>query len=364
MKIHEITSYLEEFAPLALQESYDNAGLLIGSQDLEVKKALITLDVTKDVVEEAVSQKCDLIVAHHPLIFKGLKKIDYQSDTGKMIARLIRENIAVYAAHTNLDNVLGGVNGILSEKLGLTNVHILAPKTNTLLKLVVFCPVAHAENVQQAMFDAGAGNIGNYDSCSFNSTGYGTFKASDKANPYVGEAGSLHKEEEVRIETVAPEYLLNKIISSMLAMHPYEEVAYDIFPLANEQQNVGTGIIGELQHESDGTKFLKFVKQQLNAAYIRHTEIIDKPVKKVAVCGGSCSFLIHQAYRAGADIFITADVKYHEFFDYKGKMTIVDAGHYETEQFAKELLYAKLKGKFPNFALQISNTITNPINFL
>ena len=256
------------------------------------------------------------------------------------------------------------LTGILSEKLGLTNVHILAPKTNTLLKLVVFCPVAHAENVQQAMFDAGAGNIGNYDSCSFNSTGYGTFKASDKANPYVGEAGSLHKEEEVRIETVAPEYLLNKIISSMLAVHPYEEVAYDIFPLANEQQNVGAGIIGELQHESDGTKFLKFVKQQLNAAYIRHTEIIDKPVKKVAVCGGSCSFLIHQAYRAGADIFITADVKYHEFFDYKGKMTIVDAGHYETEQFAKELLYAKLKGKFPNFALQISNTITNPINFL
>ncbi len=364
MKIYEITSYLEQLAPLGLQESYDNAGLLIGSPGHTVKKALITLDVTPKVVEEAVAQKCDLIVAHHPLIFKELKKIDYQTDTGKMIVRLIKEDIAVYAAHTNLDNVIGGVNGILAEKLGLTHPNILAPKSNTLFKLAVFCPVDHAGKVQQAMFDAGAGSIGNYDSCSFNSTGYGTFKASDKANPYVGEAGRLHKEEEIRIETVVSEYLLSNIISSMLAVHPYEEVAYDVFPLANQQNNVGAGVIGELEHETDGNEFLRFVKKQLNASHLRHTEVIRKPVRKVAVCGGSCSFLIHQAYRAGADIFITADVKYHEFFDYKGEMTIVDAGHYETEQFAKELLYAKLKGKFPNFALQISNTITNPINFL
>ncbi len=364
MKIYEITSYLEQLAPLGLQESYDNAGLLIGAADREVKKALITLDVTGEVVEEALEHQCDLIIAHHPLIFKELKKIDYNSDTGKMIVNLVKGDIAVYAVHTNIDNVLEGVNGILAEKLGLHHVKILAPKSNTLFKIAVFCPVAHANKVRQAMFDAGAGNIGNYDSCSFNSEGFGTFKASENADPFVGEAGELHKEKEIRIETVVPEYFLRSVISAMIAVHPYEEVAYDVFPLANEQQNVGAGIIGELPRETDGKEFLRFIKQQLNAAYLRHTEMINKPVKKVAVCGGSGSFLIHQAYRAGADIYITADVKYHEFFNYKGKMIIVDAGHYETEQFAKELLYAKLKGKFPNFALQISNTITNPINFL
>ncbi len=364
MKVYEITSYLEMFAPPGLQESYDNAGLIIGSAGSEVEKALITLDVTNEVVTEAIENGCDFIIAHHPVIFKSLKKIDYQTEQGALIARIIKEGIAVYAAHTNLDNVPEGVNGILADKLGLKNTRILSPKKDNLYKLVVFCPVDAAENVRNAIFNAGAGEIGNYSWCSFNSEGIGTFKASEKASPYVGKIGEVHREAEVRVETVVPSYFLKGVISAMIDAHPYEEVAYDLFPMANVQSNAGTGIVGELEKETAGEEFLAHVKNVLNAAAIRHTKFLNKPVKTVAVCGGSCSFLIDQAYRAGADVFITSDVKYHEFFDHSEEMIIVDAGHYETEQFAKELLYDKLIRKFPNFALQISKAKTNPINFL
>ncbi len=364
MKVYEITSYIEKLAPLALQESYDNVGLIIGTARSEVNKALITLDVTNEVVQEAVQNGCDMIIAHHPVIFRGLKKIDYQTEQGALIARLIREGITVYAAHTNLDNVPDGVNGILAEKLGLKNPRVLSPKKDNLYKLVVFCPLEAADKVREAVFNAGAGEIGNYSWCSFNSEGFGTFKASEKANPYVGEIGEVHREPEVRIETVVPSYFLNSVIRSMLEAHPYEEVAYDLYPMANEQNNAGTGIIGQLEKETDAEEFLLDVKKRLNASGIRHTPVVKKQVKNIAVCGGSCSFLIEQAYRAGAEVFITADVKYHEFFEHSSEMIIVDAGHYETEQFAKELLYDKLIRKFPNFALQISKTKTNPINFL
>ena len=364
MKVYEITSYLEKFAPSGLQESYDNTGLIIGSAGSEIKKALITLDVTDKVVSEAIENGCDFIIAHHPVIFKSLKKIDYQTEQGALIARIIKEGIAVYAAHTNLDNVPEGVNGILAEKIGLKNTRILSPKKDNLYKLVVFCPVDVAEKVRKAVFNAGAGEIGNYSWCSFNSEGVGTFKASDKANPYVGEIGKVHEEKEMKIETVVPSYFLKGVISAMITAHPYEEVAYDLFPMANVQNNAGTGIIGELEKETSAKEFLTHVKKVLKASAIRHTRFLQKPVKTVAVCGGSCSFLIDHAYHSGADVFITSDVKYHEFFDHSEEMIIVDAGHYETEQFAKELLYDKLIRKFPNFALQISKAKTNPINFL
>jgi len=364
MTVHEITSYLEQIAPLGLQESYDNSGLLIGSPNQKADKTLITVDVTEEVVKEAIENNCNLIISHHPIIFKALKKIDYQSDIGSIITKLIKADIAVYAMHTNLDNMLDGVNGILAQKLGLSNLKILSPKKDTLNKLVVFCPTDYVNNVRQAIFNTGAGNIGNYSSCSFNSEGYGTFMALEGTNPFVGDIGKLHNEEEVKIESIVPSYLIKQVISAMISAHPYEEVAYDIYPLLNKQFNIGSGIIGELKQETEINEFLINVKEQLDAPYIRHSQLLEKKVKKIAICGGSGSFLIDDAYRAGADVFITGDVKYHDFFEHKGEMTIVDAGHFETEQFTKELIYSRLMRKFPNFALQISKARTNPIYFL
>ena len=364
MTVHEITSYLEQIAPLSLQESYDNSGLLIGSPNQKADKTLITVDITEDVVKEAIENNCNLIISHHPIIFKALKKINHESAIGSIITKLIKADIAVYAMHTNLDNMLDGVNGILAQKLDLNNLKILSLKKNTLNKLVVFCPTDHVNDVQQAIFNAGAGNIGNYSSCSFNSEGFGTFMALEGTNPFVGDIGKLHKEKEVKIESIVPAYLIKQVITAMISAHPYEEVAYDIYPLLNKQFNIGSGIIGELKQEIEINKFLINVKEQLDAPYIRHSQLLENKVKKVAICGGSGSFLIDDAYRAGADVFITGDIKYHDFFEHKGEMTIVDAGHFETEQFTKELIYSRLMRKFPNFALQISKARTNPIYFL
>jgi len=364
MIISEITSYLEHIAPLGLQESYDNSGLIIGHRKKKISKALISLDVTNNVIAEAIESGCNLIIAHHPLIFKSLKKIDTSSAIGSMITELIKNDIALYAIHTNLDNIKEGVNAKLAEKLGLTHQKILLPNTGLLNKLAVFCPTSHVEKVQQAMFEAGAGHIGNYNSCSFNTSGFGTFKAQDGASPFVGKIDKLHREEEIKIEVVLPSYLTLQIVSAMIDAHPYEEVAYDIYPLNNAQQNIGAGMIGELTEETDIKVFLETVKKELNATHIRYSKALKKKVKKIAICGGSGSFLIDNAYRAGAEVFITGDIKYHDFFEHLGEMILVDAGHYETEQFTKELLYDKLKGKFPNFALQISKARTNPIYFL
>ncbi len=364
MIISEITSYLEQMAPLGLQESYDNSGLIIGHHNQKISKALISLDVTNDTIADAIDSGCNLIIAHHPLIFKSLKKIDTSSPIGSMIRMLIMNDIALYAIHTNLDNILEGVNAKLAEKLGLKHLQILAPKTGLLHKLAVFCPTGYVEKVQQSIFEAGGGHIGNYNSCSFNTAGFGTFKAEDGASPFVGEIDKLHHEEEMKIEVVIPSYLAQKVISAMVDAHPYEEVAYDIYPLNNAQQNIGAGMIGELTEETEIKVFLEIVKKELNATQIRYSKALNKKVKKIAICGGSGSFLINNAYKAGADVFITGDLKYHDFFEHQGEMTLVDAGHYETEQFTKELLYDKLKGKFPNFALQISKARTNPIYFL
>jgi len=364
MIISQITSYLEQLAPLSLQESYDNAGLIIGNRNQKISKALISLDVTGNVIKEAIDSSCNLIIAHHPLIFKSLKKIDTGSAIGSMISMLIKNDIALYAIHTNLDNIMEGVNAKLAESLGLINRQILVPKSGMLHKLAVFCPADHVAKVQQAMFESGAGHIGNYNSCSFNTSGFGTFKAEDGTSPFVGEIGKLHREEEMKIEVVLPSYLTLQVVSAMVNAHPYEEVAYDIYPLNNAQQNIGAGMIGELKEETEIKVLLETVKRKLNAPHVRHSEVLNKKVKKIAICGGSGSFLINDAYKSGADVFITADIKYHDFFEHQGEMTLVDAGHYETEQFTKELIYDKLKGKFPNFALQISKAKTNPIYFL
>ena len=364
MKISQIAAALEEIAPLNLQESYDNSGLLIGFHDQIIQKALITLDVTEAVIDEAISENCELIIAHHPMIFKGIKKLTGSNLTERLIVKAIKNDIAIYAIHTNLDNVSQGVNKKLAEKLNLRNVKILQPGKSELMKLVVFCPVDYFEKVRAAMFEAGAGYIGNYSDCSFNTSGTGSFKAMDGSKPFVGEQGKMHEEKEIRIETIVASYRISTVLKAIIKVHPYEEVAYDIYPLNNTDPTIGAGMIGELKQEEDAKTFLQKVKQTLGTPYLRHNSLIQRKVKKVAICGGSGSFLIDTAHRAGADIFISGDIKYHEFFEYKGEMTVADAGHFETEQFTKDLLYDILKEKFPNFALQISGTDTNPVSFL
>ena len=363
MKLGKIIEYLEQIAPLSLQESYDNAGLLTGNRDQEIGKALITLDVTPEVMNEAIQEKAGLILAHHPVIFHGLKHLRGDNMVERLVIQAIKNDIALYAVHTNLDNVFDGVNARLAQEIGLQKTRILAPE-GQLKKLVVYVPVRQAEKVRAALLDAGAGHIGNYSHCSFRMAGEGTFKALDGAHPYVGKVGEIHHEEEMRIETIVPDYLLSRVVQAMLREHPYEEPAYDIFPLDNKNGFTGAGLIGELPEPLAAMDFLQRLKNHLQAQAIRYGVLVPQEIKKVALCGGSGSFLMHAAFSAGADVFVTADLKYHDFFLFQNQMLLVDAGHYETEQFTKELLFDLLTKKFPNFALQISRFNTNPVSFL
>jgi len=364
MKIKDITNYLETIAPLSLQESYDNAGFITGNKNNELNGVLITLDTTPEIVNEAIEKNTNLIVSHHPIIFKGLKKITGNNYVEKTIIKAIKNDIAIYALHTNLDNVSEGVNAILCKKLGLINCKPLVPGENQLRKLVTFIPKKHFDTISTKIFEAGAGHIGNYDNCGFNTEGSGTFRAGDNTNPFVGEKGKIHTEPEIRFETIFPYFLQNKIINTLLSAHPYEEVAYDIYTLNNTFDKTGAGMFGELETELSETEFLKKIKTTLNAGIIRHTNLLNKPVKKVALCGGSGSFLLKNAIRQKADIFISSDFKYHEFFDADNKILIADAGHFETEQFTKELIFDILTKKFNNFACFLSKVNTNPINYL
>jgi len=362
--IKEVTDYLETLAPKAYQENYDNSGLLIGHPLASVKGVLVTLDCIESIVDEAIQTNCNLIVAHHPILFKGLKKLTGQNYVERTLIKAIKNDIAIYAAHTNLDNIAHGVNAMICEKIGILNYRILAAKSSILKKIVTFCPVQSAEKVREAMFNAGAGHIGHYDSCSFNLAGQGTFRALDGADPFVGEIGKLHHEDETRIEIIYPFYLETPIISAMLEAHPYEEVAYDIYPLTNEMKNIGAGMIGELETPENAIDFLKRIKAVFGAGCVKHTKIVNQKASKIAVCGGSGSFLIPDAIKAGADIFITGDIKYHEFFDADQKIIIADIGHYESEQFTRELLMSIIKKKNPTFAVRISGINTNPIQYI
>lgn len=364
MKIREITDYLEEIAPLAYQESYDNSGLLTGHKEQEVKNTLITLDCTEAIIEEAIQKKCELIISHHPIIFKGLKKLTGSNYIERTIIKAIQNNIAIYAIHTNLDNVDFGVNKMICDKLKLENCQVLAPKSDLLRKLVVFCPTEQASKVRTALLNSGAGQVGNYDNCSFNTIGEGTFRANENANPYIGKIGETHSETEIKVEVIFPSHLQGKILQAMYSEHPYEEVAYDIIPLSNKHQNIGSGMIGELSSPMDSIKFLNFVKETMKTDCIRYTNPTKKEVKRIAVCGGSGSFLLSNAKQMNADIFITGDFKYHEFFDADNELIIADIGHYESEQFTKQLIMGLLKEKFPKFATHLSELNTNPINYL
>jgi len=361
--INEITNAIEAFAPLNLQEDYDNAGFITGNGKTDCTGALLSLDCTEAVIEEAIQSNCNLIVAHHPIIFKGLKKLTGSNYVERTIIKAIQNNIAIYACHTNIDNVIDGVNAKIAQKLGLVNLKILAPKSGLLRKLIVFVPASHADKVREALFSAGAGHIGNYENVSFNSDGKGTFKGNEHAKPFLGEANKLSIEAEIRIETLFEVQDQARIISAMLGVHPYEEVAYDIFPLENKHQQIGSGLIGDLEKELSENEFMTKVKSTFNLKILKHTNLTNKKIKKVAVCGGSGQFLLKNAINSNADSYVSSDFKYHELFDAEGKLLALDIGHYESEQFTPEIFYDIIRKKFPKFALHLSKTNTNPVNY-
>lgn len=361
--VKDITNALEAFAPLSLQEDYDNAGLITGNSNTECTGVLFSLDCTEAVIEEAKQKKCNLVVAHHPIIFKGLKKLSGGTYVERTIISSIKNDVAIYACHTNIDNVIDGVNAKIAQKLGLKNIKILSPKNELLKKLVVFVPSAHADNVREAILSNGGGHIGNYSHCSFNLDGTGTFMGNDDTKPFVGEQNKLHKEPEIRVETVFEGHNQSRVISAMIAAHPYEEVAYDIYPLENKHLKIGSGIVGELEKPLPEKDFMALVKKTFNVPTLKHTHLTNKNIQKVALCGGSGQFLLKNAIISKADTYITADFKYHEFFDADGKILLLDIGHFESEQFTPEIFYEIITEKFPKFAIHLSKTHTNPVNY-
>jgi dinuclear metal center YbgI/SA1388 family protein len=361
MKIKDVTGCIEGLAPLHLQEDYDNAGLLIGNHEKECTGIMVSLDVTEQIVEEARKKNCNLIVAHHPIIFKGLKKLNGKNYVERTVISAIKNNIAVYAVHTNLDNIIAGVNKKIAEKLNLQNCQTLLSKEGTLKKLVTFSPRENAEEVRNALFKSGAGAIGNYSECSFNVEGSGTFKAGDGSDPFVGEIGERHLENETRIEVVFPGFLQNQLVKNLKLAHPYEEVAYYISTLDNSRDDVGSGLTGELNEEISEAELLKILKENFNLSVIKHTQFLHKKIKKIALCGGAGFFLLPHAIAAGAQAYITGDIKYHTFFDADSRILLADIGHYESEQYTIDLVAEFLQQKFPNFAVLKTEMNTNPV---
>jgi dinuclear metal center YbgI/SA1388 family protein len=359
----EFTRWLEELIPPAFQEHYDNSGLQVGDPDAIVDSVLLSVDVTAKVIAEAREYRCNLIISHHPLIFTPLKRVAGGSETERCVASAVRAGIAIYSAHTSFDNLSWGVSHILAEKIGLTKIRVLAPLKGKLSKLITFVPVAHAGRVREALFAAGAGHIGNYDRCSFNVTGDGTYRAGEGADPFAGKVGEDHTEQEIRIEAVMPSHLSPACVRALIMAHPYEEVAYDIIALENEYHGAGAGAIGTLPAPLTVTMLLEKLKELTGIQVIRYSGDTARTVTTVAVCGGSGSDLISNAARAGADAFVTGDVKYHAFTQAPDDMIVADIGHYESEKFSLELLHDLINKKFPKFALRFSGIKTNPINY-
>lgn len=364
MKIKEIVSALERFAPLPLQDGFDNAGLQIGLTEAEATGALLCLDVTESVIDEAITLGYNLVISHHPLIFKGYKSITGKDYVERCILKAIKNDIVIYSAHTNLDNASGGVNFKIAEKIGLKNIRILSCKEDSLLKLVTFVPVEHAENVRRALFNAGCGNIGDYDSCSYNLEGEGTFRAQEGTHPFCGEIGELHIEKEIRIETILPSYKKSAVVRALIAEHPYEEPAFDFYPLKNSWTQAGAGVIGELECPETELDFLKRIKDIFEVGCIKHNELTGRSIRKVALCGGAGAFLLSDAISCNADVFITGEIRYHDYFGHENDILMAEIGHYESEQYTKEIFYSLLRGLFPDFGIQFSKINTNPIKYL
>ncbi|MCO5248969.1 MAG: Nif3-like dinuclear metal center hexameric protein [Chitinophagales bacterium] len=364
IKISNIIEVVEQIAPPSLQESYDNARLIVGDKDVECTGVLICLDAIEAVIDEAIEKRCNLVLAHHPIVFSGLKSLTGKNYIERVIIKAVKNDIAIYAAHTNLDNVMKGVNSKIAEKLGLRNVKILSPKSGVLKKLYTYVPIDATDSVKKALFEAGAGNVGEYSECSFQIAGEGTFKGSEKSHPFVGKRGERHTEKENKIEVLYPDYLERRVLSALFSAHPYEEVAYEIIGLDNVHQEIGSGMIGDLDEPISSKDFLNMVKIIMKTDVIRYTQIVKEKIQKVAICGGAGSFLLNTAIVQNADVFITGDFKYHQFFDADRRIIIADIGHYESEQYTIDLFYEILVKKFPTFALYLTTINTNPVNYL
>jgi len=363
MKLSDFINYFDTVFPFSYQESYDNSGLIIGLYDQEISGALITLDIIEEVVQEAIEKKCNLIISHHPIIFSGIKKLSSNNSNDRAIILAIQNKISIIALHTNLDNSIDGINGFIAKKLELKNISILQPTSDSLCKLVTFCPVENVAQVREAMFSEGAGAIGNYDNCSYNTSGEGTFRALNDANPFVGEKNIIHFQNEIKIEVIVPVCKIQHVVSKMKSVHPYEEVAYDVIPLKNQNPNQGAGIIGTLNEPIEINLFLNNLKNILGIKVIRHSKLCKQKISKIAYCGGSGSFLIKSALTKKADIFITGDIKYHDFFLHENRLIIADIGHFESEFLCKDIIFEILTKKFPNFAVLKSEIDTNPIQY-
>ncbi|MFT4781613.1 MAG: dinuclear metal center YbgI/SA1388 family protein [Psychroserpens sp.] len=364
MIVQDIMNQLEELAPLAYAEDFDNVGLLVGNKNSEVSGVLITLDTLETVVDEAIKKNCNLIVSFHPIIFKGLKALTGKDYVERTVLKAIKNDIAIYAIHTALDNSIRGVNDIICNTLGLENKKILIPQRGTIKKLTTYVPLGNANTLRAQLFKAGAGNIGNYDNCSFNAQGQGTYRGNENSNPTLGKRGELHEEAEVQISVTFNKHVESKLLRVLFEHHPYEEVAFEVATLDNYDQHIGIGMVGELKETQETKAFLKFVKEKMNVSCIKHSEISKEKIKKIAVLGGSGSFAITAAQRAGADILITSDLKYHDFFSAEKKIIVVDIGHYESEQFTKTFLVDYLSQKNTSFAVVLSTTNTNPVKYL
>ena len=364
MKIKEIITFLEEMAPLAYAEEFDNVGLLIGNANADSTGILVCHDALENVIDEAVAKKCNLIVCFHPILFTGLKKITGKNYVERTVIKAIKNDIAIYAVHTALDNHKEGVNKIFSDALGLINTKILIPKQNFIQKLVTYTITENAEQLRNALFEAGAGKIGNYEDCSFNSQGIGTYMGNENSNPEIGERFEFVQANEIKIEVIFEKHLLAKILKALFSNHVYEEIAYEVYDLQNTHQNIGLGMVGELEQPMNEKEFLNFVKEKMQCGSIRHSEFLGKSIQKVAVLGGSGSFAIKNAIQANADVFLTADLKYHQFYEAENQLLLADIGHFESERFTKNYIVDFLKKKIPNFAIIFSEENTNPVKYL
>jgi len=364
LTIKNVTDYLEAWAPLSQAEDFDNVGLLIGDSNTKVSGVLVTLDTTEAVIDEALTNKYNLIISFHPIIFSSLKRINNESFVERVVTKAIKNNIAIYSMHTALDNSFNGVSGKIADIIGLEEKKILIPKLKTIKKLTTYVPNSFADKLRAILFEAGAGNIGNYENCSFNVQGQGTYKGNENSNPTIGKKGELHTEPETLISVTYQSHLEQTIIKTLFKAHPYEEVAYEVVTLNNKNQNIGLGIVGNFPKPISPSDFIDLLKNKFHAKGIRTSKIINKPISKIAVLGGSGSFAITDAKRAKADVYVTADLKYHDFFKAENKLILIDIGHFESEQFTKNLIVDYLTKKFLNFAVVLSKINTNPINYI
>lgn len=363
MKIKEVISILDELSPLSYSEDFDNTGLLVGDYQTEVTGILVTLDTLESVVDEAISSGCNLIVSFHPIIFSGLKKITGKNYVERVVIKAIQKNIAIFSMHTALDNSWNGVNAMICEKLKLTNRKILIPKTETIKKLTTYVPTDNADKLLEQLFNAGAGAIGNYSNCSFSTDGTGSYLGNENSNPVKGIKGEMHYEKEIQLSVTLPKHKESGVLKALFNAHPYEEVAYEVVTLENTNQHVGMGMIGELETSISEVEFLNFLKKTMNTNCVRHSKLLNKSIKKIAVLGGSGSYAINAVKNSGADVFVTADCKYHDFFKAENDLLLADIGHYESEQYTKELLVAYLNKKITIFAVVLSQKNTNPITY-